>query len=167
MKKVILTASAILLSIACIQAQDEKEKDSAKENIRVEVNEAAKPDIYVDGKKFDFSIELLDKDKIESVSVIKGDQAIKEYKAKNGVILVTTKMAGIKTDKFDNKIVKDPIDKYPLFIIDGKEFSQDKVDKLSPNDIESIHVVKGEQAIKEYKAVNGVIIIKTKKGKKN
>ncbi|NJB72329.1 hypothetical protein GGR42_002820 [Saonia flava] len=167
MKKLILTASAVLLSISLIQAQDKKEKDQVKEFIHLEVKDGAQPDIYVDGKKFDFPMELLDADKIESVNVLKGDKAIKEYNAKNGVVLVTTKMSGNKIDKVDYNKVKDTIDKYPMVIIDGEESNQAMLEKLSPDDIESINVVKGEQAMKKYKAANGVVIVKTKKGKKN
>lgn len=167
MKKLILTASAVLLSISLIHAQDKKEKNQLKEFIHIEVKDDAKPDIYVDGKKFDFPMELLDVDRIESVSVIKGNKAIKEYNAENGVVLVTTKISGNKLDKFDYNKVKETTDKYPLVIIDGKESNQAMLNKLSPDDIESIDVVKGELAMKKYKAENGVVIVKTKKGKKN
>jgi hypothetical protein len=61
MKKLIITTAAIFLSILLIQAQESK--NSQKENLHVELKEGAKPDIYVDGKKFDFSLDLLDKNK--------------------------------------------------------------------------------------------------------
>ncbi|MEM6321991.1 MAG: hypothetical protein AAF960_30305, partial [Bacteroidota bacterium] len=124
------------------------------------------PDIYVDGKKFDFPLELLDKDKIESVNVIKGKKAIQEYQAKNGVVLITTKKSSKKMTESDYKEVKDAINKSPKVIIDGKESDRATLEKLSPDDIESINVVKGEQAMKKYNAANGVVIIVTKKGKK-
>ena len=52
-----------------------------------------------------------------------------------------------------------------MVIIDGEKSNQETLKKLSPNDIESINVVKGEQAMKKYKAANGIVIVKTKKEK--
>ena len=51
----------------------------------------------------------------------------------------------------------------PVVILDGKIVSQEVMDKLSPDSIKSINVVKGEKALKEYNAPNGVIIITSKK----
>lgn len=51
-----------------------------------------------------------------------------------------------------------------LYYIDGKEVNKIEVDQLNPAFIESVHVIKGKQAIKTYgeKGKNGVILIKTK-----
>ncbi len=166
MKKIILTSCAVLLLISLVHAQDKKEKTQIDGYVHVEVKDGADPDIYVDGKKFDFPMELLDKNKIESVNVLKGEKAIKEYNAKNGVVLITTKKSSDKITKFDYKEVKGKVDKIPMVIIDGEESDQETLSKLSPDDIESINVVKGEQAMKKYKAANGVVIVKTKKEKK-
>ena len=56
-------------------------------------------------------------------------------------------------------------DEKPLIIIDGKQVSYDKLNSVSPNNIESVNVLKGETSLKTYgeKGENGVIIIKTKK----
>ena len=94
MKKIILTTWAVILFMTIAQAQTNKvDKDghSKKSKLHVEIKESANPDVYVDGKKFDFPIELLDKDQIESVKVIKDEEALKKYNAKYGVILITTK----------------------------------------------------------------------------
>ncbi|MEE1964247.1 M56 family metallopeptidase [Allomuricauda taeanensis] len=55
----------------------------------------------------------------------------------------------------------------PLYYIDGKKVSGKEVQKISPSDIESMNVLKGETAIEKYgkKAKDGVIEITTKKGK--
>ena len=55
--------------------------------------------------------------------------------------------------------------KDPLIFIDGKKASQKKMDKLNPDQIESIHVWKGDKAMEKYgkKAQDGVIEITTKK----
>ena len=55
--------------------------------------------------------------------------------------------------------------KKPLFIFDGKEIPNSSVNLISPNVIESIHVLKGASGVSTYgdKAMNGVIIIQSKK----
>jgi TonB-dependent SusC/RagA subfamily outer membrane receptor len=52
----------------------------------------------------------------------------------------------------------------PLFILDGKWIDYD-INKIDPNDIESITVLKDSTAVKTYgtKGKNGVILIKSKK----
>lgn len=61
-------------------------------------------------------------------------------------------------------------DKQPLWIVDGIRMNPDyKLNTLSPNDIESISVLKGGSAIAIYgnAGIDGVILITTKTGKKN
>ena len=55
-------------------------------------------------------------------------------------------------------------DKAPLIYIDGKKANRKAMDKLSPSDIESVDVLKGDAAMDNYgkKAKNGVILITTK-----
>jgi TonB-dependent SusC/RagA subfamily outer membrane receptor len=52
----------------------------------------------------------------------------------------------------------------PLIIVDGVIIKNGQLDKINPNSIESINVLKGNSAITLYgeKGTNGVIIIKTK-----
>lgn len=59
-------------------------------------------------------------------------------------------------------------DSEPLYYIDGKKVSSKDVQKISPKDIKSMNVLKGEMAIEKYgkKAKDGVVEITTKKGKK-
>jgi|TARA_B110000914_G_scaffold218209_1_gene225240 hypothetical protein len=169
MKNLILTVCTVLLSISLIQAQEhgeEKGEIAKLEKLHIKLKDGTKPDIYVDGKKFDFPMDLLDVDRIESVSVIKGDKAIEEYNSKKGVVLITTKK--ITTEKAMSKIkfVYDGVNKKdPMIIINGEKSDQEILKKLSPDDIESIEVLKGEQTLKKYNAPNGVIIITTKKEK--
>jgi TonB-linked SusC/RagA family outer membrane protein len=69
----------------------------------------------------------------------------------------------------------------PLFVIDGIPVSNDEIgsstdgvaqqsrlNDLNPNDIESVQVLKGASAaaLWGYRAANGVVLVKTKKGKK-
>ena len=54
-----------------------------------------------------------------------------------------------------------------LYILDGREVTAEEVNQMEPNDIESITVLKDDNAVKTYgeKGKNGVIIIKTKSKK--
>jgi TonB-dependent SusC/RagA subfamily outer membrane receptor len=54
----------------------------------------------------------------------------------------------------------------PLTMVDGVKYNGD-INKINPNDIESIEVLKSESATASYGAngLNGVILITTKKGK--
>lgn len=173
MKHLILTVCAtIFLSSFYIQAQEDKmdkNNNQKQEKLHVKLQDGANPDIYVDGKKFDFDFELLDKNMIESVSVIKGEKAIEEYKAPEGVIFITTKKnKDSNKDKVSfkgkiNNIKTDNVNNNPLVIIDGKKQNQNMLNKLNPENIESISVIKGKIAIKKYNSPGGVIIVKTKK----
>jgi hypothetical protein len=163
MKKILFTTIVLLLSINAVNAQ--KEKKAGKWVVRAKLKEGVNPKIYVDGKVFDFPMELIDQEKIASILVVEGEQAIKKYNAPNGVVLIKTK----SIDKSDiseikinaNSIAKDK--KIPKVIINGKVSDKKTLDKLNPNDIEKMEVFKGEQAIKKYNSPNGVIIITTKK----
>ncbi|WP_439133010.1 hypothetical protein [Polaribacter sp.] len=162
MKKILFTIVIILCSFSVVQAQDEK---SENENLLVQLQDGAKPKIIVDGKVFDFPIELIDQSKIASMFVVKGKEAIKKYDAPNGVILIVTKEA----DRFKFPKIQLKEDKKlgakngPKIIVDGKEVDKKILDKISPNTIEKMEIVKGKKAKDTYNAPNGVIIITTKK----
>lgn len=68
--------------------------------------------------------------------------------------------------KIDNDKIKINSDMEPLFIVDGKEFDRDVTGELNPDDIERVHVWKGEKAIEKFgnKGKNGVVEITLKKG---
>ncbi len=159
----------MLLAFSLIQGQENKEKkdkNSKKEELHIKLKDGAKPDVYVDGKKFDFPMELLDKNRIESVSVIKGDKALRDYNAANGVVLITTKKNLVELDESKIKVKStSEKSKTPMIVIDGKVSNKKSLEKLAPDDIERIEVVKDKQALKKYNAPNGAIIVTTKKGK--
>lgn len=171
MKNLLLTVCVILLAVSTITAQETEEKKDV--NTKPEkshlVVKSKQPDIYVDGKKFDFDVNLLDSDKIESIKVIKGKEATKKYNSPNGVLLITTKKG---TEIANSKIkinATDPIvggEKSPMIIIDDK-VSTDKetLEKISPEDIFSIDILKGKAAMELYN-VPSVIVVVTKKGEK-
>ncbi|WP_299556519.1 M56 family metallopeptidase [Seonamhaeicola sp.] len=119
------------------------------------------PLFIIDGKEVEKDLtEDLNPDDIKTVMVLKGEQATNKYgdKGKNGVVLINTKN--------DKRIkIHSSNDKSPLIYLNGKEITQEDMDKLDKDTIESIDVIKGESAIKKYggKGKNGVINITTKK----
>jgi len=52
----------------------------------------------------------------------------------------------------------------PLYFLDGRPIKKDEMEKIDPSKIESVNVLKGEQAIKQFgnQAQQGVILIKLK-----
>ncbi|QXP66924.1 hypothetical protein [Polaribacter sp. AHE13PA] len=164
MKKVLFIAIIMLLSSTITTAQEEKKE--GKENIYVKLKEGAKPTIYIDGKVFDFPMDLIDQNKIASVFVVKGEQALKKYNAPNGVILIKTKelestgISNLKIEKNKNTITDKNA---PMVIVDGKVTDRKTLDTISPDTIEKMEVLKGEKAIEKYNSPNGVILITTKK----
>jgi hypothetical protein len=166
MKKLGFSIVVLLFSIVAIQAQIvEVNKSDKEDKLYVKVKDEAKPTIYVDGKKFDFPMDLIDQNRIETISVFNGDKAIELYNEPNGVILIKTKITDEKVViGFKSKVdLSNDSKNKPVVILDGKIVSQEVMDKLSPDSIKSINVVKGEKALKEYNAPNGVIIITSKK----
>lgn len=178
-----------------------------KQNPVVEgVASTANGPIYiVDGKK-QLSLDNIDPDNIETVSVLKGKGAIDLYgeEGKNGVILVATKKGkqnplveeftntadqpSVKVSTNTKSLTSKPEpDKDPvvmgiksnkvtsleagndnvLLIVDGKKLAKGAINQLDPNDIESISVFKGENAIERYGdgGKDGVIEITTKSKK--
>ncbi len=177
MKRLFSTFIPLCLITAMTLAQEAKtevdSKDKAQKTI-VEVKEGENPDIYIDGKKYDRHIlELLDPERIESVSVIKGEKAKEEYDAE-AVILVKTKinvdfkLQGDSIGANDNKGVY--IRSYvgsasPVIVIDGKIEDQETLAIIDPDRIQSISVLKNGVALKKYGTRSGVILIKLKKDK--
>ena len=105
------------------------------------------------------AMSSIDPNAIEKVEVIKNENATKLYgnKGKDGVIIITSKN---DPSKYTVKLSDEA-----LYKINGKEAKKVEVDKLNPNDIESVNVYKGNTAIEKYgnKAKNGVVEITTKK----
>ena len=169
-------------SINSVTINDNQTKIEA-DNIIYGLGENNNPYIFVDGKEFIGKINSIPPEQIESISVLKEQSAIVKYGEKgiNGVILVTTKRGANKEimaidysvpDKYVQPIVEDidieirgltPGNK-PLIIVDGKEFDG-SINSLSPDQIESIMVLKAYSSFAEYgeKGKNGVVLITTKK----
>ena len=106
---------------------------------------------------------------IQSISLLKDQSAIDKYgnKGENGVIEITIK--GDKAEKLkevnSHTIQILPFPKGPLYIVDGHEMTQEEVNKIDPQTIESMEVLKGEAAKEEYgvKGNNGVTILTLEK----
>tara|TARA_R110002049_G_scaffold616_9_gene3565 strand:- start:2771 stop:3268 length:498 start_codon:yes stop_codon:yes gene_type:complete len=160
MKKVTILLVLLLTSNVTILAQKINKK-----NLYVKVKDDKKPMVFVDGKKFEFPVELIDQTQIESINILKGEKAISAYNAPNGVIIIKTKQ--YKSIDWSDKDKKEKLTKdskkEPLVIVDGKVTSRKFLETLDSNKIEKMEVLKGEKAIKKYNSPNGVIIITTKK----
>lgn len=136
-----------------------KEKSKAREI-------STKPLIVVDGVPCRYDLELknkkleLLKEEISTINGLKHDAGIAIYGhyADGGVLIITTKSYAIKhPESLDKKNI--------LFLLGDKAISNSEVEKISPDDIESIDVIKGKEKIKGYTQENydGVIIIHLKK----
>jgi len=105
--------------------------------------------------------EIINPDDIESVNVLKGENATKYYgdKGKNGVILINSKKQGVQVKLADGSKTEPS-----LYFVDGKEKTSLEVESIDPNRIESMNVLKGEYAVKKYgeKGREGVVEIKLK-----
>lgn len=154
MKNILILICACFISIASVFGQDD---------VKLELKEGQKPVVIIDGKRYDHSIiELLDQSKIESVMIFKDAEAKEKYDAPDGVIIIMTKEASKEIESEELNIAG-PNGKDPLIIINGKVRSKEELEKISPDDIESINVLKGQNAIDQYEAPNGVIIVNLKK----
>ncbi|MFC0514336.1 M56 family metallopeptidase [Mucilaginibacter angelicae] len=99
-----------------------------------------------------------------SYSIRSDDDAIV---ARGGDVVVTGygKKANIKALKVNGLSIVTNGDKDPLVVIDGKNSSMEALKKLDPDKVESISILKGDDATKKYgdKAKDGVVVIGTRK----
>lgn len=109
----------------------------------------------------------IDPQRIQSVTVLKDQAALAKYttdKSKTGIIQVKLKKEdqasdiNIPTIRFDSQTSKS------LVIIDGKAADATAVQALSPSQIKSIKVLKGQQAVDLFgeAAKNGAICVSTR-----
>ena len=176
-KYIILALTALCLSFSSAIAQDK----TVKKEMTIQLKDGAEPDVYIDGIKYDHSIiSLLDPTKIKSMNVLRGEKAVEEYDAPNGVIIITSINSDDEVEsgstEFNIRTSGEDDSKSttfrvrggngePMVIINGKVSSKEKLHELDPKTIEKIDVIKDEKAIKEYNSETGVIIITTKKKK--
>jgi TonB-dependent SusC/RagA subfamily outer membrane receptor len=96
--------------------------------------------------------------------ITKDKQKVLDALEKNANVVITKKAEG-KTEKYiivDNQGGKDA--NKPAFYLDGVKITEKEMKAISPNDIETINVLKGENAIKKYPedGKDGVVEIKLK-----
>ncbi len=102
--------------------------------------------------------------------------ALTQGKPINPILGLAGKVAGLRINMFDSKVDPDVQvnlrgirshsgDNSPLYVVDGVPIPD--INRLNPNDIESINVLKGANAAAVYgsEGVNGVLMITTKKGR--
>ncbi|RUT73023.1 M56 family metallopeptidase [Ancylomarina longa] len=122
-----------------------------------------KPLILVDGKRIKLEkLNDLKPEEIDHINVYKGAQAIRRHgnKAKHGVIEITSREKTFRADTVTKLKLGSGKDR-PIFIVDGKIISKSEIEKINPNQIKSINVIKGKEAINQFgeKAKYGAVII--------
>ena len=147
------------------------------------------PLIIINGKESDRAVvDALDPSRIENISVLKNENAVKIYgeKAKDGAMIIQLKSTEVQM--FSNKDaiganVKMRLDALnsgdknwgvkfhsatggqPLVFIDGEEaLGNDPLSNISPDRIRSLSVMKGKQAMAVYgnRGKDGVILVNLK-----
>ncbi len=85
----------------------------------------------------------------------------KEMVIQTGRITVGIDSDGTKTIASDPSFLSSP----PLFVVDGKEITKSEMEKIDPDKIESIDVIKNKEFTKKYgeKGKDGVVLITLKK----
>jgi TonB-dependent SusC/RagA subfamily outer membrane receptor len=129
-------------------------------------NKSSEQPLYVVDGKIVTAAEgnTIDPKEIDRVDVLKGKSATAKYgdMAKNGAVEITRKNMVVAEAAVSSKQLNHKAS--PLYMLDGKEISQTDVDHLNKENIESITVLKGNQAIAKYgpRGKNGVVEIATK-----
>lgn len=136
-------------------------------------------------------MKAIDPNMIESINVIKGDEAVKVYgeTGKNGVIIITPKnqnysldikvpvqtinvrtsqaasVNAVNTNAVNFVNVNSNINIAPLYVVNNQKVSVETVNKLQVDAIISVNVLKDQNAVKQYghEGKNGVVEITTKK----
>ena len=133
------------------------------------INNRKNPPMYIlDEKEINAAaMKELDANAIKAINVWKDENAISKYgeKGKNGVIEIKTKTKTKQSISNEKTLIKDNNKTNPFYYINNKEATREEVNKIAPDKIESINVLKGDNAIKKYgeKGKDGVVEISLKK----
>lgn len=186
MKKFILSIGIICLLMSVSQAQDSItiiKLNKEKSAVNLKVTDYKDMSVYIDGRKYDYHImEILDKNKIESIEILRGVEANEKYDNENIILITSKKNTGRKIitltkDDKDSVIINDRKIRIntkgglngegsPVIIVDGEIQDESYIKNIDPDQIESIQVLKDKKSMKKYKTKNGVIIVSLKKEKK-
>lgn len=192
MKRLTLILCILVVFVLTIRAQEirvvgyDTLKSELDSTTVVSLKEAAGAEVYIDGIQYDGRIlELLDMDKIKSITLLKGEDAKKLYDADKVIVVNTIEgpvdgtkirskgqiysdgkkdgMSGDskKTQKWSLKPIGGTDN--PVFVIDGVIKTEFDLKKLSPDNISKIEVKKDEATLKKYHTNSGVVLITTKK----
>lgn len=160
MKKIVCFISLICGMFGIAQ---ETTSEIQLKNVVEENSTSVKPLVFIDDEADLQSLHKLDESQIESITLLKGVEATALFgsRGKVGVILVKSKENVKKIIKCGCRHHTLPS---PLYIVDGKEFTTEELNKIIPERIDGIEILKGEEAVKKYgeKAKGGVIIVKLK-----
>ena len=165
---VLKDASAIKLygkkaenGVILITSKSNNQKNTSA--VKLNLGDTINPPLFIlDGNKISLkATKRVHPDDIKSINILKDKEAVKKYgeSAKNGAVEINSKDLKFKDPiKIDNAI----------YVVDGKKLSKKESEKIKPDDIESINVLKGKTAIEKYgkKGKNGVIEITSKANNK-
>jgi len=132
--------------------------------------------IYAGLEITEAQMKQIDPNTISSIDVLKGEKAISEYgeKGRNGVVKISVKQGSeavvkgyaVKKETGESSKIKINAGESarPYVVLDGKPISEADMNAISPETIESVHVLKGKQATDKYgkHGENGVIEITIK-----
>ncbi|MFI0427935.1 M56 family metallopeptidase [Mariniflexile sp. HMF6888] len=158
----------------------------SKSKVKIVTSADKEPLFIVDGKEITKEeFQALDQNDIGTITLLTDTSATKTYgdRGKNGVFILTTKkeykiemnngsvvnkatsMKEGNLTSYDGSAILKVKDEGTLVFIDGKEKTLKEAERLSPENIETMNVLKGKEVIKKFgeKAKNGVIEITTKK----
>lgn len=87
-----LCFSCTVRAVRIVHPSEDAVPTSAEEEIRIR-KDAAKPLVYLDGKRYDGDFDRIDPNTIQAVTVYKNDAAVERYGAgaENGVIVIRTR----------------------------------------------------------------------------
>ncbi|XHR96852.1 M56 family metallopeptidase [Mucilaginibacter sp. UC70_90] len=99
----------------------------------------------------------------QAFTITKGDATADDVR--EVVVTGYGKKSNLKTFKMNGLSIATDGDKEPLVVIDGKNSTMDALKKLDSDKVESISILKGDDATKKYgdKAKDGVVLIGTRK----
>jgi len=173
--KISIKKSQITVSAAGYGVQVVNVGTAATANVVLEVKEDVMQEVVVTA----LGIQKQPKQLGYSTAKVSGKEinSAKTVNIQNGL---TGKVSGLNVATVNNGVFADTRitlrgirsltgNNQPLLVVDGVPVSLGYISRLNPNDVDDINILKGASAASLYgpDGVNGVIIVKTKRGTKN